>query len=64
MRASHLEQIWHSLILGAHGLGAAEGGVGCHMDALLLAPVNNSLIPEMAVHFYLQSEHVLSMKQV
>lgn len=41
---SNLEQIGDVLAFFPHGLGAAEGGVGNHMDPLLLEPVYCSVI--------------------
>ena len=34
----------------------AEGGVGCHMDAVLLGPVPHMLIPVMGMHLHLPAE--------
>ncbi len=53
----YLEQVWHVLpTLLAHGLGATEGGICSHMDAIVTAPVNDSVIPEERMHFHLQSK--------
>lgn len=34
----------------------AQGGVGCHMDAILLGPVPHMLIPVMRMHLHLPAE--------
>lgn len=51
--ACYLEKVGNIFVLQTHGLGAAEGGIGCHMDALLLAPLNSPVIAPVAVNFYL-----------
>lgn len=49
----YLEKVGDVLVFQTHGLGAAEGGIGCHMDPLLLAPLNSPVIAPMAMHFHL-----------
>ncbi len=55
----YLEKIWDIFLFKAHGLGATEGGVGRHMDPLLLAPVDCSVIAPVAMHLHLQHNSAL-----
>ena len=49
----YLEKVGDILVLQTHGLGAAEGGICCQMDPLLLAPINSPVIAPMAMDFHL-----------
>ncbi len=51
--ACYLEKVGDILVLQTHGLGAAEGGIRCHVNPLLLAPVNSPVIAPVAVDFHL-----------
>ncbi len=51
--ACYLEKVGDIFVLQTHGLGAAEGGIGCHMDPLLLAPLNSPVIAPVAMDFHL-----------
>ncbi len=55
LQQCYLEKVGDVLVLQTHGLGAAEGGIGCHMDALLLAPLNSPVIAPMAMDFHLHT---------
>ena len=55
----YLEQVWRILMLHGHSLGTAEGGIGCHVNACLLTPLHNPVVPEVAVDLYLHHEELL-----
>ena len=52
---SNLEQVGNVFAFFLHGLGAAEGGIGGHMDPLLLAPVYGPVIAPVTVHLHLDT---------
>ena len=54
--SEYLKQVWHILMLHGHSLGAAQGGIGCHVNACLLTPLYHPVIPEVAVDLYLHDK--------
>ena len=55
-----LHEVGDILAHPLHCLGAAERGVGRHMDALLVAPFQQSIIPPVCMHLNLNTPENLS----
>lgn len=58
MQWSYLQQVGNFLANAAHGARAAERSIGSHMDALLVAPLNHALIPEVGMNLHLHQQAV------
>ena len=54
-RSGYLQQVEVLFVHAGCHVGGAYRGIGCHMDALLIAPLHHSIIPPESMHLNLHT---------